>query len=88
VYSYQALHDHQLDPAKRRGGARANAGRRPGSSAYGEATQAIRVPASLIPALKNLLVLRKQNFALLADGSRILYLLYRANAYKVIVMPL
>lgn len=38
-----------------RGGARPGAGRRPGSGAYGEPTQPIRVPLSLLPAVRALL---------------------------------
>ena len=43
-----------------RGGARSGAGRKKGSSVYGETTQAIRVPESMIPELKNLLQQRQQ----------------------------
>ena len=42
-------------PNKQRGGKRQGAGRKAGSGAFGEATQAVRVPVSLIPTLKNLL---------------------------------
>jgi DNA polymerase V len=41
--------------AKTRGGKRECAGRKKGSSVYGETTQAIRVPESLLPRVKNLL---------------------------------
>lgn len=44
---------------KSRGGFRDNAGRKKGSSVYGESTKAIRVPESLIPTIQNLLELRK-----------------------------
>ena len=44
----------------RRGGARPNAGRKKGSSAYGESTQAMRIPESLIPKVKTMLELRRQ----------------------------
>lgn len=44
----------------KRGGARAGAGRKKGSSAYGESTRAIRVPESMLPELKAMLALRKQ----------------------------
>ncbi len=42
-----------------RGGARAGAGRKKGSSVYGETTKAIRVPESMIPAVKVMLSQRK-----------------------------
>jgi len=42
-------------PNKQRGGKREGSGRKAGSGAFGEATQAIRVPISLIPTLKTLL---------------------------------
>ncbi|GFO71002.1 DNA polymerase V [Bathymodiolus japonicus methanotrophic gill symbiont] len=47
--------------ADKRGGARAGAGRKKGSSAYGESTRAIRVPESMLPELKAVLALRKQS---------------------------
>lgn len=43
-----------------RGGARAGAGRKKGSSVYGESTRAIRVPESMLPELKAMLGQRKQ----------------------------
>lgn len=52
------MSDHMQ--SKSRGGARPGAGRKKGSSAYGESTKAIRVPESLIPALKSVLERRKQ----------------------------
>jgi len=42
------------------GGVRAGAGRKKGSSAYGESTCAIRVPESMLPELKAMLEQRKQ----------------------------
>ena len=42
-----------------RGGQRQGAGRKKGSSPYGESTQAIRVPESWLPRLKALLEARK-----------------------------
>jgi DNA polymerase V len=45
--------------AKTRGGKRESAGRKKGSSVYGETTQAIRVPESLLPRVKNLLAQRR-----------------------------
>lgn len=44
----------------KRGGARAGAGRKKGSSVYGESTRAIRVPESMLPELKAMLGQRKQ----------------------------
>jgi len=46
-----------------RGGVRANAGRKKGSSVYGETTKAIRVPESIIPDVQIMLDQRKQIFA-------------------------
>lgn len=42
-------------PQYKRGGARSGSGRKAGSGTFGEPTQAIRVPVSLIPTLKTLL---------------------------------
>ncbi len=50
------------DNPKIHGGARLNAGRKKGSSVYGESTKAIRIPESLIPVIQNLLDTRKQSF--------------------------
>ncbi len=44
------------------GGSRPGAGRKKGSSAYGESTQAIRIPESMIPEIKMQLALRKQRY--------------------------
>ena len=44
----------------KRGGARAGAGRKKGSSVYGESTRAIRVPESMLPELKAMLSQRQQ----------------------------
>ena len=54
----------------KRGGQRPNAGRKKGSSAYGESTTAIRVPESLVPAVKTLLDDRKRQFERLAPTAR------------------
>ena len=45
-----------------RGGSRPGAGRKKGSSVYGESTIAIRVPESMIPKVKNMLDHCKQQF--------------------------
>ncbi len=39
-------------PSSRRGGARPGAGRKPGSGAFGEPTQPVRLPVSLVPAVR------------------------------------
>ncbi len=46
------------------GGPRSGAGRKKGSSVYGESTRAIRVPESLIPTVRQLLNIRKQHASL------------------------
>ena len=46
-----------------RGGSRVGAGRKKGSSVYGETTKAIRVPESMVPEVKFMLSQRKQLFA-------------------------
>lgn len=43
-----------------RGGTRPGAGRKKGSNEYGESTQAIRVPESLLPEVRSMLERRKQ----------------------------
>lgn len=45
-----------------RGGARPGAGRKKGSSVYGESTKAIRVPESMIAEVKTMLIQRQQQF--------------------------
>jgi len=46
----------------KRGGSRPGAGRKKGSSVYGETTKAIRVPESMVPEVKAMLSQRKQLF--------------------------
>ncbi len=46
--------------SKQHGGQRPGAGRKAGSSIYGEKTRAIRVPESIIPQLKSMLEMRKK----------------------------
>jgi DNA polymerase V len=46
----------------KRGGVRLGAGRKKGSSVYGETTKAIRVPESMVPEVKAMLNHRKQLF--------------------------
>lgn len=47
------------DSSPKRGGARLNAGRKQGSSAYGESTKPIRVPISLLPEVKHMLAVQR-----------------------------
>jgi len=52
------------------GGSRSGAGRKKGSSVYGETTKAIRVPESMIPSVKSMLNQHKQLFTdLIANSS-------------------
>lgn len=59
----------------RRGGVRAGAGRPRGSGPYGEVTEALRVPLSLVPQVRTLLAARRQG-----DGKAL-------PAYPAILMP-
>jgi DNA polymerase V len=69
-----------------RGGARLNAGRKKGSSAYGESTIAVRIPESLVPTVKNLLNNRKRQLEHLAGNS--MAILFPAKAPTHISIPL
>ena len=69
-----------------RGGARLNAGRKKGSSAYGESTIAVRIPESLVPTVKNLLGKRKRQLEILASNSTAI--LFPAKAPPHISIPL
>lgn len=69
-----------------RGGARLNAGRKKGSSAYGESTTAVRIPESLVPTVKNLLDHRKRQLEVLATNSTAI--LFPAKAPSHISIPL
>ncbi|MCK4841181.1 MAG: translesion error-prone DNA polymerase V autoproteolytic subunit [Methylococcales bacterium] len=51
-----------INQKPKRGGARPGAGRKKGSSVYGETTKAIRIPASMLPKVKAMLSHRKQLF--------------------------
>ncbi len=53
-----------------RGGARPGAGRKKGSSVYGESTKAIRVPESMVAEVKTMLSLRQQQFKQLQSDSK------------------
>ncbi len=57
-----------------RGGARAGAGRKKGSSVYGETTRPVRIPESMVPQLKMMLNKRKQQFEQLHDLREIVFL--------------
>ncbi len=52
--------------SKQRGGARVGAGRKKGSSAYGETTKAIRIPESMLPDIQAMLTEQKQQFSILS----------------------
>lgn len=69
-----------------RGGARLNAGRKKGSSVYGEKTIAVRIPESLVPTVKNLLDNRKRQHEVLANNST--PILFPAKAPSHISIPL
>ncbi len=69
-----------------RGGARLNAGRKKGSSAYGESTIALRIPESLVSTVKILLDHRKRQFEILASNSTTV--LFPAKAPSHISIPL
>lgn len=58
--------------SSKRGGARSGAGRKKGSSVYGESTRAIRVPESMLPELKVMLGLRKQKARNTSDHSAVI----------------
>ena len=68
------------------GGQRSNAGRKKGSSVYGESTTAIRVPESLVPTIKTFLTNRKQQFEQLANGSAAI--LFPSKKPSSIALPL
>ena len=70
----------------KRGGQRPNAGRKKGSSAYGESTTAIRVPESLVPTVKTLLDNRKRQFEQLANGSAAI--LFPTKTSSLCALPL
>lgn len=69
-----------------RGGQRPGAGRKKGTSAYREATQAIRVPESILPSLKAILDARKRRFGQQTDNSAAIY--FPAKTPVSIALPL
>ncbi|WP_431066742.1 LexA family protein [Methylotuvimicrobium sp.] len=72
------------DSPSKRGGFRAGAGRKKGSSAYGETTRAIRVPESLIPEVTTMLAIRKRQFETVKSCSAdVLVPAPRLNAVKI-----
>ena len=75
-----------IQSAKKRGGARPGAGRKKGSSVYGETTKAIRVPESIIPEVKTLLEARKKQVQQVPDLFSTL--LFPANHPSLIKLPL
>ena len=75
-----------LTNTENRGGARPNAGRKKGSSAYGETTQAMRIPESLVPVIKTLLDSRKQQFEQLANSTAAI--LFPTKTPTPIALPL
>ena len=76
----------QNNSTGKRGGKRQGAGRKKGSSAYGESTKAIRVPESLVPAINTLLDERKRQFEQLAGTSASVFI-PTANPVKL-TLPL
>ncbi len=67
------------------GGVRANAGRKKGSSVYGESTQAMRIPESLIPTVKSLLQHKQNN---VQHCSNIAHSLRPAANLSALALPL
>ena len=70
----------------KRGGSRSGAGRKEGSSAYGETTRAIRVPESMLLQVRSMLELRKRQFQQLEAGAATI--LYPADNPDVVPLPL
>lgn len=68
------------------GGARKGAGRKKGSSVYGESTQAIRIPETMLPDVKSMLTIRQQQFESFKKHASQLY--YPDNKASVISVPL
>ena len=86
MYSFQYADTMPLTNTENRGGARPNAGRKKGSSAYGETTQAMRIPESLVPVIKTLLDSRKQQFEQLANSTAAI--LFPTKTPTPIALPL
>ncbi len=70
----------------KRGGVRPGAGRRKGSSVYGESTRAIRVPESMLPKLRFMLERHKQQFQRLNESAGEFH--YPAVEPEVLALPL
>ena len=73
-------------PAGKRGGARTGAGRKKGSSVYGETTKAVRIPESMISQVRSMLEIRKQKFQ--QTGCSPADILYPVNEPEVVALPL
>ncbi len=74
----------------KRGGARIGAGRKKGSSVYGESTRAIRVPESMLPEVRGLLEQRKIHLSGSINNvrSNIAVVLYPARKPGSLSIPL
>jgi DNA polymerase V len=68
------------------GGKRPGAGRKKGSSAYGESTKAVRVPESLLPSVKVLLDAKNRRFEPFSDSSTTI--LFPAEKPASVALPL
>ena len=73
-------------PAGKRGGVRSGAGRKKGSSVYGETTKVIRIPESMISQIRFMLEVRKQRFQ--QTGCSPADILYPANEPEIVALPL
>jgi len=71
-----------------RGGTRKGAGRKKGSSVYGESTKAIRVPESMVPSLTALLAFRKQQFKALQSAPEPTSFIHPVTDAEPIKIPL
>ena len=70
----------------KRGGLRSGAGRKKGSSVYGETTRAIRVPESMLSQVKTMLDIRKQQFMLLKQPETAI--MFPDKEAAVVTLPL
>ena len=78
----------KISAIKPRGGSRPGAGRKKGSSVYGESTTAIRVPESMLPKVKSLLAQRKQQFQSPGELSDIPAILWPVINRDIMLLPL
>ncbi len=72
--------------ADKRGGARAGAGRKKGSSVYGETTKAIRIPESMVSQVRSMLEVRRQRFE--QAGCPPPDIWYPASEAEIVALPL